>query len=193
MSEPRSGQKISNVENLGSVLVPKAHYRSANKEEGVCFGMTVLWIRGIIQNNQVEYDYSDFQAELMHNKYTILGGGKVRGEKGFWDARKKVFKDLNLTMHESGSNYFFGTCEDAFDWIKTKPLTVFSIKVPGHAIAAYYKRPNVYYFDPNYGVYEYANINDFCIYAYLHAFFEYCDWQAGTPEREVFILPIEST
>ena len=192
MSAPKNGKQISNVENLGSVLVPKPHYRSSVKEEGVCFGMTVLWIRGLIQSGQIEYNYSNFEAELMHNKYTIFGQGKVRGDKAFWESRKKVFKDLNLKMNESGNNYYFGTCKDAFKWIKTKPLTVFSIKVPGHAIAAYYQRPNVYYFDPNHGVYEYTNINDFCFEGYMHAFFNYCDWQAKPEKSEVFILPIES-
>ena len=110
----------------------------------------------------------------------------------FWMARKRAFKDLGLKMIESDTDSFFGTCEDAFEWISRHPLKVFSIKVPGHALAAYYERPKVYYFDPNYGVYQYANIHDFCIYAYIHAFFDYCDWNASPQEREVFVLPIEA-
>ena len=192
MSVPTHAQCVSAVANVGSVLVPKPHYRSTRKSEGVCFGMTVLWIRGIIQKNVIDYGYSTFEAELMHNKYNIMGGGKVRGDKDFWEARKRTFEDLNLKMVEDRGRYFFGTCSDAFDWVQNHPLKVFSIKVPGHALAAYYKRPEVYYFDPNYGVYEYPTINDFCIYAYLHAFFDYCDWQAEPKKNEVFVLPVEA-
>jgi hypothetical protein len=137
-----------------------------------------------IAHNSVKYTGDEQNATILHGFYSV-GDSKVR-----WERRKKLFAAQGPRMVDDSGEYFFGTCNDAFEWIRMLPLKVFSIKAPGHALAAFYQKPNVYYFDPNWGVYEYSSINEFCPEACLHMFFDYCDWQKNPPEYEVFVMTI---
>lgn len=185
MSEPK-GDKISDAENNEGVVKTflKGSATHSKKPEGICLAMTVLWIKGVLLANNVKYTGDEQLATGLQGFYQLGDAGKR------WERRKKLFASQGLNMIDTGDQYFFGTCNDAFEWIRQRPLTVFSIKVPSHALAAFYQRPKVYYFDPNHGVYAYDTINEFCLEAYLHAYFDYCDWQAKPPEKEVFVMPI---
>jgi hypothetical protein len=186
-TEPK-GKKISDADNVEGVVTKFKKHTAVHAEKpgGVCFAMTVQWIRGILEKQTVKYTGDQTLATALHGFYTIRG----RGTDGFWESRKRLFESQNLKMQDGTDQYFFGKCSDAFDWIRPRPLTVFSIKVPGHALAAYYQKPKAYYFDPNWGVYEYPTISDFCVNAYIHCKFEYCTWDKDPAPNEVFVVPV---
>lgn len=168
---------------------------AANKPGGICLAMTVLWLKGILLEGHVEYTATTQQATVLFGMYSVLGNRRVKGarvgKEDMWAARHRAFAIHGLKMKDGQGEHFFGDVEEAFEWIRAHASKkAFSIRVPGHAIAAYINRGKAYYFDPNWGVYRYASVSDFSIYAYLHARFEYCTWDASPLPNEVSVIPI---
>jgi len=76
----------------------------------------------------------------------------------------------------------------AESWIKKTPeLTCFSIGIPGHAMAGFWKKGAAFFFDPNGGVYEYSNINDFAEEV-VDAIYE--NYFKGTDEEYIFFYKV---
>lgn len=191
MPFPSKGRLISDAkgsrENKGGTIT-KGH-----TPNGVCIAMTAMWFRSIFTNLNVSME-GDQGKKFRYNGHnvnaeSIFGFYRVKGDSGdYWEARKKLFSAQGLSIDESTEKY--DTCRNIFDHIRglSGPKAI-SIKVPGHAIAAYVAGPKFYFFDPNDGVVEYDNGGDFFIDAYIHAHFSYCDWQ--NEKKEVFCWQIK--
>ena len=181
MAGPKNGKRVTKTTNNQGIIT--GLYRGsevpAKSSLGICFAMTVMWMKRVLQLRQVTYEANEHMVTGIQTFYMKAPAGKV-GQR-----TREVLANNGMVQLETGDDYFAGTCQDAFEWIRLKPLTVFSISAPYHALAAFYQKPAVFYFDPNFGVYEYASIDDFCLYAGAQAFGDYC-----RTENEVMVNPV---
>jgi len=181
MAGPKNGKRVTKTTNNQGIIT--GLYRGsevpAKSSLGICFAMTVMWMKRVLQLRRVDYEANEHMTTGIQTYYMRAPAGKT-GER-----TREILANNGMKQLESGDDYFAGTCHDAFEWIKQKPLMVFSISVPYHALAAFYQKPQVFYFDPNFGVFEYPSIDDFCTYAGAQAFADYC-----RTENEVMVNPV---
>lgn len=187
MQREPQGTRISSTVNLHGygMKYRKATAALSTEPMGICIAMTVQWIRGIYERNELAYD----PGTPPYHTAAVLQGYYERGPAGYTAKLKRLMEVQNL---EAFFNPYSGTCRDAFAWIRKMPeLQAFLIEVPGHAIAGFYLKPQAYYFDPNWGVYEYNTINDFCTRAYFHCRTSYCAMPGQVaPNDEVLVRQV---
>ncbi len=134
--------------------------------------MCLVWFKKIFQSQykDVSWDMKEDirTAKQLQLQYMMRQRGVLAMER-----KMEMFANNGMTFHggvnETKENDYFGNFLEqngavAEKWIKTVPeLTCFAFGLPAHATGGFSLKEAAFYFDPNLGVYELNNINDFAV------------------------------
>jgi len=200
--EPGFSQKLSKAANPDASKGRLHRLGTSSKEDedlsgGVCTAMCLLRFKRIFQTHYKDVVWK--QREDVQAAKTIFLQYMMtqRQDGGALKKAMDLYENHGMKLHadrgESSGNRYAGKLLErggagAEDWIKNTPeLTCFSIGIPGHAMAGFWKKGAAFFFDPNDGVYELSNINDFAeevVYSIYETYFK------GTDDEYIFFYKV---
>lgn len=176
--EPDFSKRVSIAYNPDASKLKLHKLGTAKKEDeelagGVCMAMCLLWFKRIFQSQYKDVTWTG-KADSDAAKMIFLQYVRTQHLPGSGSGMQKemeIYEGHGMTLHavsgESSDNEYYGNIrgpggEEAREWIKKTPeLTCFLISITKHEMAGFWKRGSAFFFDPNCGVYEESNINDF--------------------------------